>query len=99
MEIPVLKASDICHGMFNYEGDTHCLSGWAQYVTGVDTWFADNILFQKLKSFLNNRYNYNGPIAHWNDSHTFEECAQLWNECFHGIEAPDEHEQNTKRNR
>jgi hypothetical protein len=69
--VPVLKPEMICKGFFTHPTirNCHCLGGWCNKVSRAGT-----AIFPALSREINYQ-----PLTTWNDQHTSEECADLWN--------------------
>lgn len=100
-QIPVLKPTDFCHKAYHdvyLHGKKHCMEGWLQhlfsgrdFVKKNEQWNQYEEAYTKLAKFLNVKYRHLSgtySIVTWNDSHTFEELAAAWNECFFGTKTP-----------
>ncbi len=83
MEIPRLTADNMCHKGFN-RGARSCLSGHLIKLSG-DRQALGMGLYTKLLTYINaNTQRRYEQICRYNDNHTFEQCAEMWNGCFHG---------------
>ena len=72
--IPELTADDFCHGSYQVltpTKDKRCLVGWCRRVSYVDHF--------RLIDAIKEANAITCPLHLWNDSHTFEECAEAWN--------------------
>ena len=74
--VPVLTADDICKGSL-YKGEKACLIGWT-----VKCFLGDEYLEVIQRLLTNGRAQH---LALFNDTHTLEENADLWNQTMQGF--------------
>ncbi len=85
MTIKALSPDDICKGVYTNTKGQRCLAGHIFSYYGPRE---HNDMYDELLKHANDRFPaIDGKdscitLPNFNDSHTAEECATVWNECF-----------------
>ncbi len=85
--IRTLCADDICHGAYQNERGQRCLSGQLAVCFPRVGLSEHMTMYERLLVVINKNHAVKDKVIFFdlptfNDSHTLEECATVWNECF-----------------
>lgn len=73
--VPKLKAENMCKGSYDGPDGTHCLSGWRRVVFPL--FFIPLVRAAAIQALRANAGGH--EIEFWNDLHSEEESASVWN--------------------
>ncbi len=81
LQIKALEAKDMCWGMMSDGHGRRCLSGHV----ATFQWILQSPMYKRLREYIIENHGGDGShscITGFNDTHTLQECADVWNRCF-----------------